>query len=123
MTAKPAAPARPTPGPWTVLEGVRYPSIEAAQNGVGGVPTIEVRAEEPKMFGGTTIAAEVFGICRKGESMAEARANARLIAAAPALRDALAGLLDVLIDGEWGTHGHALAERAARAALALVEGR
>jgi hypothetical protein len=106
MTAKPAERTAPvaaaTPGPWKMERPFR------------ASPYISM------------------GIFANGEHIAEVMAqpdqigpepNARLIAAAPALRDALAGLLDVLIDGEWGTHGHALADRAARAALALAEGR
>lgn len=90
-----------TPGPWT-----------CDPNGDGW----RVTAHTPMKDGGKlfTRVATVHGM--KGY-------DARLIGAAPELLAALRRLVDVLADGEWGTHEHGLAGDAARRAIAQAEGK
>lgn len=54
--------------------------------------------------------------------LSRAEANARLIAAAPELLEALRQMIDVMMDCEFGTPAHAKAEREARAAIVKATG-
>ena len=95
-----------TPGPWWVYnEGSRFPGIEARLNG---------RNFSVVVYGNDK---EIEGV--KGRTHAEALANARLIAAAPALLEALEYLV------EWSADrgpGHWPEWDAAAAAIAAAKG-
>ena len=92
-----------TPGPWWVYkEGSRFPGIEARLNG---------RNFSVVVYGDDK---EIEGV--KGRTNAEALANARLIAAAPALLEALSKAV------ESGQLRGCLCEAECRAAIAAAKG-
>ena len=99
-----------TPGPWWVYnEGSRFPGIEAGLNG---------RNFSVVVYGNDN---EIEGV--KGRTHAEAIANARLIAAAPELLEALEHYLiqDEIAEGYGGGVGGSAREQA-RAAIAKATG-
>lgn len=102
-----------TPGPW---EARCIESQEWAIDAPNGDPTIG--------YSSWTALASVYGsndFRREGEAVAEA--NARLIAAAPELLAACAGLLDALRTSGVSNGAIRFAEDQARAAIAKAEGR
>jgi hypothetical protein len=116
-----------TPGPWGADDGDgHYFGIFSDETGepiaylVEPYPSSRVvilpRDEDYEKFLRSTDAAFA-AQWKPHQRLEEHKANANLIAAAPELKDALIEMLDVLIDGEWGTHAHATADRKARAAL------
>ena len=77
-----------TPGPWTAISDPLHfyslTTIIIAGNVLGGIPQVRIDV------GGKS-------------DIAELEANARLIAAAPDLLEALENIADIVAD-EWGTH-------------------
>ena len=100
-----------TPGPWLVYnEAARFPGIEAGLNG---------RNFSVVVYGTDN---EIEGV--KGRTHAEALANARLIAAAPALMAALEQMIPLaeMINLNLGDDRYAARIAAARAAIAAAKG-
>lgn len=95
-----------TPGPWVVVNGTAVAPQWAPRERVAKTIAVNLRADEDGAF------PEV------GEWQ---HADARLIAAAPELLDALKESLDVM--GEWGDDGDPAWASRARAAIAKAEGR
>ncbi len=103
-----------TPGPWNVCEtgyAVYYvnPKIEAGDESIEDDSHDSIVADTQNMGYLSGIPDE------------DRLANARLIAAAPDLLAALIKMVDSMTDQEWGTHGHAMADREARAAIAKAQ--
>jgi hypothetical protein len=78
---------QPTPGPWSMDD----PAENCPQHGKGGEQVFKVVAER---FGGGLVA----DVSCWWYDRETARANARLIAAAPELLEACQGLLDMITD-------------------------
>jgi hypothetical protein len=88
-----------TPGPWTAEETTTYPSFEAAKAKRGGVKSWQVRSAEPVMFGGTVLIERVGGKEINTKGIAERKANARVIAAAPDMLAALQEIVELYATG------------------------
>ena len=101
----------PTPGPWVVEAHTTYPTDAVRISGPDGfqiAATRQLHEYRPD----------------KTAAWYEARANARLMAAAPDLLEALKGLMDIPShDGTQETSAKRIAiKRAARAAIERAEG-
>ena len=94
-----------TPGPWTVTRA-RYPTDGEYDYGIG------VRRD-----GREYCIAETFGVAGP-EFLPPAEANARLIAAAPEMAEAI----DLLLKSTWGTDASHAALARVEAALAKARG-
>ena len=97
-----------TPGPWLIAESVV--SRHAITN------MRRIRSKNEGLEHGAVC--DVYGI----QDGSEASANARLIAAAPDLLEALQGMIEVVSNTEYGEIDRKLAVKDARASIAKATG-